>query len=146
MRRHLDKQRLLRTQRARVLIAGTIAGTIICGCGLAGCSGSGSSSASSSAPGVAALPAAGTAQGAADAPAGGSGFGAASGSGSSSSSSAAGTPESAASKLIPSAESIIYTAQLTVRAKNVSTALGQATQIVSATGGDAAADNASQAP
>jgi hypothetical protein len=146
MRRQLDKQRLLRTQRARVLIAGAIAGTIICGCGLAGCSGSGSSSASSSAGGVAAAPAAGTAQGAANAPAGGSGFGAASGSGSSSSGSAAGTPESAASKLIPSAQSIIYTAQLTVRAKNVSTALGQATQIVSAAGGYVATESASNDP
>jgi hypothetical protein len=128
-----------------VLIAGAIAGTIICGCGLAGCSGSASSSASSPALGVAALPAR-AAQGApvagtANAPAGSAGFGAASGSGDSASSSAAGTPESAAAKLIPSAESIIYTAQLTVRAKNVSTALGQATQIVEAAGGYVATEN-----
>jgi hypothetical protein len=134
-----------------VLIAGAIAGTIICGCGLAGCSGSASSSASSPARGVAALPAAGAVQGAAaagaaNAPAGSVGFGAASGSGASSSSSAAGKPESAAARLIPSAESIIYTAQLTVRAKSVSTALGQATQIVSAAGGYVATENDSTDP
>jgi hypothetical protein len=157
MRRQLDKQRLLRTQRlfrtqrARVLIAGAIAGTIICGCGLAGCSGGASSSASSPARGLAALPA-GAAQGApvagaVNAPAGSGGFGADSGSASSSSSNAAGTPESASSaKLIPSAESIIYTAQLTVRAKNVSTALGQATQIVEAAGGYVASETARHDP
>jgi hypothetical protein len=132
-----------------VLIAGAIAGTIICGCGLAGCSGSASSSASSPARGVAALPA-GAAQGApiagaANAPAGSGVFGADSPA-SSSSSSAAGTPESAAAKLIPSAESIIYTAQLSVRVKNVSTALGQATQIVEAAGGYVASETASNDP
>jgi hypothetical protein len=125
-------------------MAGAIAGTIICGCGLAGCSGSGgSSSASSPARGGAALPVAGPAQGAANAPAAGVGFGADSRSASSSS----GTPESANSaKLIPSTESIIYTAQLSVRAKGVSTALGQATRIVEAAGGYVASETASNDP
>jgi Domain of unknown function (DUF4349) len=146
--RLLRTQRLFRTQRARVLIAGVIAGTIICGCGLAGCSGGASSSASSPARGVAALPA-GAAQsaplaGAANAPVA-SRFGAASRSASSSSGSA-GSAESAAAKLIPSAESIIYTAQLTVRAKNVSTAVGQATQIVEAAGGYVASETARNNP
>jgi hypothetical protein len=129
-----------------VLIAGAVAGTIIGGCGLAGCSSGGSSSSAPSAHGAAAVPAVlpGTARGAANAPvAGGADFGPA-GSGSSG---AGGTPESAAAgKLIPSSESIIYTAQLSVRAKNVGTALGQATQIVEATGGYVASENASNDP
>lgn len=141
MRRHLDKK------RARVLIAGAIAGTIICGCGLAGCStSSGASSSASSAAGVAAAPAAGAAGAAqgADVPVSAAAPGFA-GSASSSSGSAGGTPESATAKLAPST-SIIYTAQLTVRAKDVSTALGQATQIVTAAGGYVASENASNDP
>jgi hypothetical protein len=143
MRRHLDKK------RARVLIAGTITGTIICGYGLAGCSGGGASSSASSAAGVAAVPAAGAsgaAQGAANAPVNGPAFGGAAGSASSSSRSAGGAPESSAATLIPSTQSIIYTAQLTVRAKDVPAALGQATQIVAAAGGYVASENASNDP
>ena len=132
-------------RRARILIAGIIAGTIIGGCGLAGCSGSESSSAASSPGDAAGLPAAGSAQGAAKAAAAPA-FGADSGA-SGASGGAAGTPDSAsAAKLIPSAESIIYTAQLSVRAKNVSTALGQATQIVAAAGGYVASETASNDP
>jgi hypothetical protein len=132
-----------------VLIAGTIAGTIICGCGLAGCSSAASSSFASSAP-VAAPAAsgeAGAAPAAAGAPVNGPAFGGAAGSGGSSSASNGGAPQSAKSaKLIPSAQSIIYTAQLTVRAKDVSTALGQATQIVDAAGGYVSSENATNDP
>jgi len=135
-----------RKKRARALIAGAMAGTIVCGFGLAGCSGSGSSSFASSAQGAPALPAAGSAgagHSAANAPAA-SGFGSSAGS---ASGSAGGTPQSSdANKLTPSAESIIYTAQLSVRAKNVSAALGQAAQIVSAAGGYVASENASDDP
>jgi len=138
---------MLRKKRARALIAGAIAGTIIVGFGLAGCSGSGSSSAASSAGGAAALPAAqasGAAHAAANAPA--SGFGSA-GSAGASGGGTGGAPDSAStSKLTPSAESIIYTAQLTVRAKDVSAALGHATQIVSAAGGYVASETASNDP
>ncbi|HEX3957314.1 MAG TPA: DUF4349 domain-containing protein [Trebonia sp.] len=129
-----------------MLIAGTIAGTIICGCGLAGCSGSESSSAPSSAQGAAAVPAGpGAAPGAANAPAASFGFGGDSGSASSASGSA-GSAQSSAAKLIPSPESIIYTAQLSVRVKGVSTALAQATRIVSAAGGYVASETASSDP
>lgn len=127
-----------------MLIAGAIAGTIICGCGLAGCSGSGASRPASSAQGNAALPAGGHA---AAAPAGsGANFGFA-GSSSTSNGTATGSPESATSaKLIPAAQSIIYTAQLSVRAKSVSTALGQATRIVAAAGGYVSSENATANP
>ena len=132
-----------------MLIAGAIAGTILCGCGLAGCSGGASSSSASSGQGAAAVPAGlpGTAQRAASAPeAGGEAFGPA-GTSNSASGSGGGTSKSAtAGKLIPSSESIIYTAQLSVRSTNVSTALGQATQIVEAAGGYIASENASNDP
>jgi hypothetical protein len=130
-----------------VLIAGGIAGIIICGFGLAGCS-SGVSS-SSSAPsassvaqgGLSAPEASGAVAGPANAPVKGLG------SAGSSSSTAGGAPDSASSaKIVPAAQSIIYTAQLTVRAKDVTTALGQATQIVEASGGYVAQENASADP
>jgi hypothetical protein len=146
MQRHHDKWRH-HGRRARVLTAGAIAGTIICGLGLAGCSGSGSSSAASPAGGAAAPPAAGAAgaaHSAANAP--GSGFGSAGSSGPSAGSAGGTSQSSTASKLTPSAESIIYTAQLNVQAKNVSAALGQATQIVSSAGGYVASENASDDP
>jgi hypothetical protein len=143
MRLYLDKKRLLERQRARVLVAGTVAGIVIASCGvLAGCSSnSGGSSASSSAP-------AGTAQGAAVPAAAGNapvnGFGAAR-SASSGAAGSAGQPANPA-RLASSTQSIIYTAQLTVRAKDVSTALGQATQIVETAGGYVASENASNDP
>jgi hypothetical protein len=127
----------------RVLIAGALAGIIICGCGLAGCSGGGPSQSASSAQNAAA-PADGRAPAAPAAAGASSGF---AGSLGSSSGSAPGTPESATSaRLIPATQSIIYTAQLSVRAKNVSTALGQATRIVAAAGGYVSSENASANP
>ncbi len=49
-------------------------------------------------------------------------------------------------RLASSSQSIIYTAQLSVRSKNVSTALGQATQIVEAAGGYVSSESASNDP
>jgi len=136
MQRHWD----------RVLIAGIAAGAIIGGCGLAGCSSSGSSrsaaiaqNAAGSSPQnaaagkqAAALPAAGSAN---------SGFGG------SASGSTSGIPQSVTSaRLIPATQSIIYTAQLTVRAKNVSAALSAATRIVTAAGGYVSSEDASASP
>jgi Domain of unknown function (DUF4349) len=148
-RRPLGMQRRLNEHlshpgHARVLIAGAIAGIIICGCGLAGCSGSPSRSASSA--GNAGVPAAQNAASpvngnAAAAPAPDSGFaGSASGT-------SAGTGASATSaRLIPASQSIIYTAQLSVRARSVSAALGQATRIVTAAGGYVSSEDASADP
>ncbi len=125
-----------------MLITGAIAGTIIGGCGLAGCSGSSSSlTSTSAAAGLPPKPASGN-RAAADAPV----FGFA-GSSSSSGGSVAGTAQSATSaKLIPAAQSIIYTAQLSVRANSVSAALDRATQIVAAAGGYVSSENANSDP
>jgi hypothetical protein len=132
-------------QRARALIAGTIAGTIICGGGLAGCSGSAASSSSAPAEAGAAQAPAAAAAGPAASAAGGfanSGSGsAASGSGGSASHSG---QSSTSARLV--SQSIIYTAQLTVRAGNVTTALSQATQIVQGAGGYVSSENASSDP
>ena len=135
-----------------MLIAGTIAGTIICGGGLAGCSGSAASSSSAPAEaGAAQAPAAAAAAPAASAAGGfansGSGS-AASGSGSAASGSGGAASHSGQSstsaRLI--SQSIIYTAQLTVRAGNVTAALSQATQIVQGAGGYVSSENASSDP
>jgi hypothetical protein len=136
-------------RRAKVLIAGTIAGTIICGGGLAGCSGSAASSSSAPAEaGAAQAPAAAAAAPAASA-AGAGGF-ANSGSGSAASGSGGTASHSGQSstsaRLVPVSQSIIYTAQLTVRAGNVTTALSQATQIVQGAGGYVSSENASSDP
>jgi len=152
-RRHLDMQRhwdkpYRRTQQHRVLIAGVIAGTIICGCGLAGCSGSGSSHSASSAQ-IAAPPAAHN--GAAPADQNGAALpetgSASSGFTGSSAGRAPSTPQSVTSaRLIPATQSIIYTAQLSIRAKSVSAALSQATQIVTAAGGYVSSETAAASP
>ena len=108
---------------------------------LAGCS----SGASSSAPtGGASGPAAGAAQApnAAALPTASAASSAASASGSSSGFAAAGTAGSAgrtaqntSARYVPDDQQLIYTAQLTVRAKNVGAALSTATSIVTAAGG-----------
>jgi hypothetical protein len=106
---------------------------------LAGCSASNHSTASSSqnAAGV----------NAADAPAAAGVNSELAGSLGSSSGSVPGTPKSATSaRLIPAAQSIIYTAQLSVRAKSVGAALSQATHIVEAAGGYVSSENATANP
>jgi hypothetical protein len=143
-----------RHRNIRVLIAGTIAGTVICCCGLAGCSGSAASGSASSSAAVAGAPqGAAAAPGAVNGGANGAG-GAASGTGSSSSAggafgpnSPAGSGQSAHAARIASAnQEIIYTAQLTVRAKDVPSAVIRATQLVDQAGGYVSSENATSDP
>jgi Domain of unknown function (DUF4349) len=58
-------------------------------------------------------------------------------------SSAAGARAGTAAKYVPTGQQLIYTAQLTVRAADVSSAISRATSIVSAAGGYVSAENAS---
>jgi hypothetical protein len=108
---------------------------------LAGCSGSASSSSAASAP-AAGVPEASAANGAAAAGAGGqqapAGSGAASAGGQARSASAA--------RLIPASQQIIYTAQLTVRSKDVDSAVASATRIVTTAGGYVSSENATSDP
>jgi hypothetical protein len=110
---------------------------------LAGCSSSASSSAASSAAG-AAHGAANNAYGAAAAPAPAASAAGNSGNG------AAGTGGTAqadsAARLVPGDQQLIYTAQLTVRAGNVATALSRATSIVTAADGYVSGENTSGGP
>jgi hypothetical protein len=112
---------------------------------LAGCSGS--SASSSSAPGTAvngseaqapaAAPRAGAPNGAGDQQFA-AGSGVASGGGQARSATSA--------KLIPASQQIIYTAQLTVRSKDVDAAVASATGIVTAAGGYVSSENATSDP
>ncbi len=110
---------------------------------LAGCSGSESSSSLSSgsvSSGSGAMAAAPAAAASAPAPAPSAPYNAAAGAASSSSVSA-GT--GVAAKYVATGEQLIYTAQLSVRAANVSAAISRATSIVSGAGGYVSAENAS---
>src|SRR5215472_14604583 len=106
--------------------------TLIAMAALASCSGSGASSASSAASaaagGAVAAPAAVPASGpnARSAPGAGQAV--------------------AATKLRPSGQQLIYTAQLTVRARNVSDAVSRATAIAASAGGYVASETASSDP
>jgi hypothetical protein len=125
-------------QRRR-LGAATVPGLIIIAvAALAGCSGSGSSSASGAAPSVAHAPA-----DSASAPASASlPF-----AGGQKASGAAGAGQAAsATRLAPASQQLIYTAQLTVRATNVSTTISRATSIVATAGGYVSAENSSSDP
>ena len=106
--------------------------TLIVMAALTGCSGSGASSASSAssaaAGGAVAAPAA--------APASAPNAGSAPGAG----------QAIAATKLRPSGQQLIYTAQLTVRARNVSDAVSRATAIAATAGGYVASEKASSDP
>jgi Domain of unknown function (DUF4349) len=123
--------RAARVPRRRLLAAAAVPSVILIAA-LAGCSGAASSS-SAAASGASAV-----APSAAGAPGAGSsskyGF-AASGSASSRS--------GVAAKYAPAGQRLIYTAQLTVRAANVSSAISRATSIVSAAGGYVSSENAS---
>jgi hypothetical protein len=123
------------------IISGAVAG----GAALAGCSSAGSSSASSS--NAAAVPAA---AGPTAAVANGAGVGNQPGGGAADAGSAAGTGGKAQSatsaRLAPAGSQIVYTAQLTVRAKDVGTAVIGATRIVTTAGGYISAENAASDP
>ena len=131
----------MRTKRAvpavhRPRLAAAAAGLlVITAVATAGCSGSASSSASSAAMAGSAGSVAGGAAPPAAAPAAG-GLGAA---GAASSSGSA----SSTVKLVPSQQQLIYTAQLSVRAASVASAVSRATSIVTAAGGYVSAENAS---
>jgi hypothetical protein len=116
--------------------------TLIAIAALAGCSGGGaSSSASSSEPAMGHAAAGGVAASpAAAAP------GAAAPSGPSARSAPGAGQAAAATKLAPNGQQLIYTAQLTVRARNVSDAVSRATAIAASSGGYVASENASSDP
>jgi Domain of unknown function (DUF4349) len=110
---------------------------------LAGCT-----SASSSAPSTAAAPAARAVAASASAPesapsAAASSAGFAAASGTSANKSAGQAQDSSATRFTPDDQQLIYTAELTVRAKNVGAALSTATSIVTAAGGYVSTENVS---
>src|SRR5215469_3139127 len=125
--------RAFRRRLGAALVPGLV---VIAMAALAGCSSGGSSSESTSAGGNAvAAPAAGAASGPAAVPSAGG------------AKSEAGTGQAAsARRLAPTGQQLIYTAQLTVRAHDVGTAISRATSIVSAAGGYVSAENASNDP
>jgi hypothetical protein len=125
----------------RLIAAALPAGlTLIAMAALAGCSG-GAASSSASAAGHAAASEAVAAPAAVPAPAAPrAGFG-------SNAKSAPGAAQAAtATKLVPNGQQLIYTAQLTVRARDVSTAVSRATAIATSAGGYVAQENASSDP
>ena len=111
---------------------------------LAGCSGGSASSASSSAPAMGA-PDAHAANGAIGSQAVAGAASAASGSKSAAGTGGAGQDASGA-RLAPAGQQLIYTAQLTVRARDVDNAVSQATSIATAVGGYVSSENASSDP
>lgn len=111
---------------------------------LAGCSGGSASSSASSAPALGA-PDAHAANGAIASPAVAGAASAASGSKSAAGTAGAGQDASGA-RLAPAGQQLIYTAQLTVRARSVDDAVSQATSIATAVGGYVSSENASSDP
>jgi hypothetical protein len=111
---------------------------------LAGCSGGSASSSAASAPALGA-PDAHAANGAIASPAVAGAASAASGSKSAAGSAGAGQDASGA-RLAPAGQQLIYTAQLTVRARDVGDAVSRATSIATAAGGYVSAENASSDP
>ncbi len=125
-------------RRAATVLTGL---ALITTAALAGCSGSGSSSAVN---GTAAEPASAPV---AAAPAAGLGERAAGSAGSAGSAErGAAGPSAGTAKLAAAGQQLIYTAQLTVRAGDVATAVSRATSIVTAAGGYVSAENASTDP
>jgi Domain of unknown function (DUF4349) len=109
---------------------------------LAGCSGSTASSSAPEGAPQAAAPSAAAANGAAAAGAGDQRSGA-----SSAGAAGGGQPRSAsAARLIPASQQIIYTAQLSVRSKDVGSAIASATRIVMAAGGYVSSESATSDP
>lgn len=132
-----------------MLIAGTIASALLTGCVLAGCSsGAASSSAASGSAAVAGVPRAAAPEAANGAGSGdsaaGSGGSAASGVGTPSQ--AGGGQSAHSAKLVPASQYIVYTAQLTVRAKDVPTAAANATQLVDQVAGYVSSENLTSDP
>lgn len=129
----------MRNKRGRLLGAAAVTSlSLIVAATAAGCSGTSSSSGTSSE----AAPAAASAAGAAPAAGAPSAAGASSAQNGVASGVAPAAPKAAA-KYAPIGAQLIYTAQLTVRASNVETAISRATSIVSAAGGYVSGENAS---
>jgi hypothetical protein len=132
-------------RRRLLLLAALPAGlALISMAALAGCSGGSASSASSSAPAMGA-PDAHAANGAIGSQAVAGAASAASGSKSAAGTGGAGQDASGA-RLAPAGQQLIYTAQLTVRARDVDNAVSQATSIATAVGGYISSENASSDP
>jgi hypothetical protein len=112
---------------------------------LAGCSGGGASSSASSAPALGA-PDAHAANGAIASSAVAGAASAASGSKSAGGTGAGAGQDASAARLAPAGQQLIYTAQLTVRARSVDDAVSQATSIATAVGGYVSSENASSDP
>ena len=129
----------MRNKRGRLLGAAAVTSlSLIVAATAAGCSGTSSSSGTSSE----AAPAAASAAGAAPAAGAPSAAGASSAQNGVASGVAPAAPKAAA-KYAPIGAQLIYTAQLTVRASNVETAISRATSIVTAAGGYVSGENAS---
>jgi Domain of unknown function (DUF4349) len=135
-----------RSSRGLALI--TIA-TLAALAALAGCSSGASSSSAMSAPTSAASAANGAVASAPSASAAGPAAGAFAGSSSARSGGVgggqAGAAQDTSARYVPDDQQLIYTAELTVRAKNVGAALSTATSIVTAAGGYVSAENSSGA-
>jgi hypothetical protein len=133
--------------RRRLLVALPAGLALLLMAALAGCSGGSSSSAASSAQAPGALSghaANGTVASPAIAEPASSGAAA---SGKSQAGSGGGTGQDAsAARLAPAGQQLIYTAQLTVRARDVDNAVNQATSIATGAGGYVSAENASSDP
>ncbi len=120
--------------RRAALVPGLI---VIVIAALAGCSGSSASSASSASGALGAASASGAAGVPAQAPAAGAAH----------ARSAGGTGQAAsATRLAPTGQQLIYTAQLTVRARDVTAAVSRATSIAAQAGGYVSSENASSDP
>jgi Domain of unknown function (DUF4349) len=144
-------------RRLAVTAPGLALITIAALAALAGCSSGASSSSGASAPAAnvpAASAAASAPAGGAFSAAGGASSGASSAASSAASSSAgssgvaddqAGAAQDASARYLPDDQQLIYTAELTVRAKNVGAALSTATSIVTAAGGYVSTENSTGA-
>jgi hypothetical protein len=130
-------------RRLLLLVALPAGLALISTAALAGCSGGGASSSASSAPALGA-PDAHAANGAIASPAVAGAASAASGSKSAAGS--AGAQDASGARLAPAGQQLIYTAQLTVRARDVDNAVSQATSIATAVGGYVSSENASSDP
>jgi hypothetical protein len=128
----------MRTKHGRLRSAAAVTSvSLIVAAVAAGCSGSSSSSSGALAEGAPAVPSSSAAAAAGS----GSAFSGAAGSANSASSS--GSAPRAAAKYAATGQQLIYTAQLTVRASNVATAISRATSIVTDAGGYVSGENAS---
>jgi hypothetical protein len=130
-----------RVPRRRLLAAAAVPSVILIAA-VAGCSGAASSSAGAAFGAAAAAPNAAAPSAAGAAAAGGSSSSSSSSHGLAASG-GAGSRSAVAARYAPAGQRLIYTAQLTVRAANVSSAISRATSIVSAAGGYVSTENAS---